>query len=289
MKLSSSDNHARTSTVISRAAARTLHHASRFATQIGGEQARRKYPGSNVSAPVALNMFVTINWRLTESGLDNFAALRNERFCRWMRTRCGQLGINVAPHYIYSREQGHVHWQVHVPEKLIEEFIDLVPRWVTSLEQRGSDMRKRAQNHEPAPKGVVDVQRAVSSVALRKYLLKGIDPKQAYRFGIRKVSAEGLVAGKRTGNSRSLGRGARATAGYKPKDAYWARDKGSVVYSRSRHEGAQLCSWNAQLRTCSRAKVRNCAAALHNCACSRSRKALISVACRKLVPPVDAS
>lgn len=220
---------------ISRAAARNLHHATRFAKQVGGQQSAKTYPKSNVNAEFELNMYVTINWDLTETGHDNFKELRNQRFCRWLRTRCKQLEICVPPTYVYSREQDpehghdHVHWQIHVPEQLIEEFTDLVPRWITSLENKGEPPRKRSQNHQPAPDGSVDIQVSRNSVAIRKYLLKGIDPREAYRFGIRKISSQGTVVGPRTGVSRSLGKGARDRAKYKPRPAVWMTGNGRSV------------------------------------------------------------
>lgn len=229
LKSSSSCKKLKTSYFISRSAARNLYHGTRFSNQVGGFQASRKYPVANVQAGVALNLFVTINWNLTKTQQDNFTQLRNQRFCRWLRTRCKQLGISVAPTYVYSRELGHVHWQVHVPDELIEEFTDLVPRWITSLENKGTPPRKRAQNHEPAPKGVVKTERARNGVAIRKYMLKGIHPRDAVRFGIRTVIPQGRVQGPRTGVSRSLGSGARSRAQYKPKPAVWMRGNGRLI------------------------------------------------------------
>jgi hypothetical protein len=183
-------------------------------------------------------MFVTIHWGLTETGEDNFVALRNQRYCRWLRTRSKQLNKQFKPHYNYSREEGHVHWMVHIPDDLIEEFIDLVPRWVTSLEHKGKANRKRAENHEPAPPGAVLVELTRNSVAARKYLLKGIDPQHAFRLGITSPIPQGLVYGRRTGVSRTLGGAARTKAGYKPQRPFWQRNNGRVVYqaksSRSR-------------------------------------------------------
>ena len=219
----------KSSEYISVAAARNLHHATRFAKQIGGQQSARAYPTSNVNADFALNTIVTINWRLTKTGQDNFKDLRNQRFCRWLRTRCKQLKICVPPAYVYSREEGHVHWQVHVPEQLIKEFTKLVPRWITSLENRGNPPRKRSENHEPAPKGTVDIQPTSTSVGTRKYFLKGIHPRDAHRFGIKNVSPQGTVVGPRTGVSRSLGKGARDRAKYKPRPAVWMKGNGRSV------------------------------------------------------------
>lgn len=220
---------AKASRGITVASARTLHHACRFALPIGGKQSRRGCPKANVNAPVGLNLSVTIQWNMTKTKHDNFAALRNQRFCRWLRTRCKQLGISVSPYYVYAREKNHVHWLVHVPEMLIEEFTDLVPRWVTSLERKGTGARKRAENHEPAPQGAVLVQPTGNSVAARKYLLKGIRPKDAFRFGIKKPKPQGRVFGRRTGVSRTLGKAARDRAGYRAQWPVWMDNNGRVI------------------------------------------------------------
>lgn len=214
---------------ISASSAGNLHHGSRFSLPTGGHQSRHGCPKANVNAPVSLNLLVTIQWNLTVTKQDNFRGLRNERFCRWLRTRCKQLGISVAPYYIYAREKNHVHWQVHIPEVLVEEFTDLVSRWVTSLEHKGKGPRKRAENHEPAPDGAVLVQRVRNSVAVRKYLLKGIKRADAFRFGIKVVEDQGVVYGRRTGVSRTLGRAAREKAGYRSRFPVWKRGNGRVL------------------------------------------------------------
>ncbi|GMN03921.1 hypothetical protein MTsPCn3_26520 [Erythrobacter sp. MTPC3] len=221
----------KTTSFISVAAARALYHACRFALPQGGWQSRNGCPPSNVSAPVALNLMVTIQWNLTKTGKDHFAELRNQRFCRWLRTRCEQLGISIAPHHAYAREKNHVHWLVHVPEQLVAEFKDLVPRWITSLEHKGKGSRIRAENHDPAPDGAVKIHRVRNSVAARKYLLKGISPRDAFRFGIKRVETQGVVVGRRTGVSRTLGRAARKRAGYKSQRPLWQRGNGRVVSS----------------------------------------------------------
>ena len=221
----------KTTSAISLAAARTLHHGCRFALPQGGWQSWNGCPPSNVSAPVALNLMVTIQWNLTKTGKDHFAELRNQRFCRWLRTRCEQLGISIAPHYVYAREKNHVHWLVHVPEQLVAEFKDLVPRWITSLEHKGTGPRKRAENHDQAPAGAVKIETVRNSVAARKYLLKGIGPQDAFRFGIKRVEPQGVVVGRRTGVSRTLGRAARERAGYKSQRQFWQRGNGRVVSS----------------------------------------------------------
>ena len=138
----------------------------------------------------------------------------------------------MAPYYIYAREKNHVHWQVHIPEVLVEEFTDLVSRWVTGLEHKGKGPRKRAQNHEPAPDGAVLVERVRNSVAVRKYLLKGIKRAVALRFGVKVMKAQGIVLGRRTGVSRTLGREARKRAGYRAQQPLWKRRNGRLIITK---------------------------------------------------------
>ena len=229
--MASKQSGVRQSSHISGSAARNVYHASRYAKAIGGAQANRAYPQATANAAVSLNLLVTIDWSKTATGIDNFHRLRNQRFCRWLRTRGIQLGRDLRPHYIYSREQQHVHWEVHMPEELIEEFKDLLPRWITSLENTGTGPRKRSINTAPTMPDVVDVRAVNNTVGLRNYLLKGIDPRQAHRFGVKRTANQGIVTGRRTGVSRSLGSAARKAAGYLPRPAVWRRGKGKSLYS----------------------------------------------------------
>lgn len=219
----------KTSSAISLASARSLHHGCRYAQPQGGKQSRRGCPPANVNAGVPLNMMVHIQWNLTESKQDNFSALRNERFCRWLRTRSKQLGIKIDPYYTYVKEKNHTHWLVYIPDQLVDEFNYLLPRWITSLESKGRGARKRAENHEPAPEGTVLSEPVRNSVAARKYMLKGIERKHAFRFGIRVVEDQGVIQGRRSGVSRTLGPAARKRAGYKAKRAPWMCGKGKHI------------------------------------------------------------
>lgn len=232
MQFSRTLKRPKASTHITLTSARNLYHACRYALPSGGEQSRWGCPPANVSAPVPLNYVVTIQWNKTKTGEDNFQALRNQRFCRWLRTRSKQLGKDFKPYYTFSREKNHVHWSVYIPDELIDEFRDLLPRWITSLEAKGEGPRKRAENHQPAPEGTVVVERNRNSVTARNYQLKGIEPEQAFRLGIKEPSDEGVVFGKRAGVSRTLGWAARERAGYRAKPPFWARNNGKVVYNK---------------------------------------------------------
>lgn len=101
--------------------------------------------------------------------------------------------------------------------------------------------RKRAENHDPAPDGTVLIEQVRNSVAARKYLLKGIDPEEAFRFGIKVVEPQGTVVGRRTGVSRTLGPTARKKAGYRAQKPFWQRGNGRIIKVSSRyHLGSQV-------------------------------------------------
>lgn len=200
---------------ISRNAARNMHHASRFAGQIGGN-GHRKYPEANVTIDKPLNLFVTINWGLLGASTDHFRTLRNERYCRWLRTRSKQLKKEFKPTYIAVIEKGDVHWNLHMPEELYDDFCDLLPKRVASMLNKTNGRQKRSANMEPVPDHIVNIQDTRNSVAVRKYMLKGINPPDAFRFGIHKLEDHVVILGRRTAVSRTLGTVARLRAGYKP-------------------------------------------------------------------------
>lgn len=202
---------------ISRVAARNLHHAFRFTKPMLGEVTLSRYRPANVTNGIALNLVVTINWDMTTSGVDLFDELRNERLCQWLRTRSRQLGRKIEPTYTFAREQNHVHWCIYIPDDLIEEFEDLVPRWITSLELKGSLDRRRSANLPPARDGVVVIGPTKDSVRVRKYMLKGIERRSAAHFGIKVCIGQGEIQGRRVGTSRNLGTAARRSAGYRPQ------------------------------------------------------------------------
>ncbi len=229
MKMKHPQKAKRANEYISLHAARNLHHGSRVCEIIGADLSRWRQPKANISTGIALNVFVTINYSLSESGIDNFDKLRNERFCRWLRTRSEKIGRKIIPSYKYVREGLHVHWVVHIPDELYEEFCDLVPRWVTSLDDKAKLQRKSSKNHHQSPKGCVDIQKVRSSLAVRRYMLKGINPEHAGRFGIRNPEPQGVVYGRRSGVSRSLCQSARKKMGYKPFPVPSKRGNGKVI------------------------------------------------------------
>jgi len=203
---------------ISRGSAMRLHHAWRFLEVAnGGTHSGEVLAEASRVLGVTLNQFVTINYGNTASGIDRFDELRRDRFLPWLRRHAATLGRQVAPTYVWVRENVnslHVHWAVHIPIELVAEFLHLLPRWISSLDERVEGRKGRSASYPPASLAVVKVKPVINSTGLRHYFLKGIDPKWQAQYGVRAVS-QGVVHKRRSGYSRNLCPSARRKAGYK--------------------------------------------------------------------------
>ena len=185
----------RRSAQIGRKPAANIHHATRLAERIG-------YP---------LNQFVTINYTQTACHPENatamFRVLLAGWFSRWLRRHPKNKKQN-PPAYVYVFEaaggQLAVHWLVHVPRGLIREFWRQLPAWIEAT--AGSIDGPSTIKH----------RRIYGIVGAKRYILKGMDPHFARAWKIR-PSPQGVVIGRRSGFSRSLGPTARRTADYRPR------------------------------------------------------------------------
>jgi hypothetical protein len=188
---------------IKRKPAGNLYHAVRIAEAIG----------------TPLKVFVTINFALTSGcagseASDRFEDLRSNYFGPWIRRPPRKLGRERDPcAYVWVLENSskciNLHWLVHIPRDRIAEFKRRMPKWLTSVGITILD--EGALRIEPARKPVV----------LGFYLLKGIDPPYAGFYGVKFHSPQGMIFGKRSGFSRSLGPTAkgrlRAEGRYRPR------------------------------------------------------------------------
>lgn len=173
--------------------AANIHHATRLAERLG-------YP---------LNQFVTINFSKTpclpEHATAAFRTLLASWFARWLR-RHHKNRKNVPPAYVYTfeaaGEQMAVHWLVHVPRGIIREFWRMLPEWVIAT-----------AGPLDGP-GAIKHRRVYNIIGARRYILKGMDPHFAAQWKIR-PSPQGIVIGRRSGFSRSLGPAARRSSGYR--------------------------------------------------------------------------
>ena len=171
-----------------------LHHATRFSEAIN----------------LPLNEFATINYSHTACSLDDaserFRKMIKERFARWLK-RMAKRGRIIPPTYVWTFEnrggETAVHWLIHIPEDLKNEFRRLLPRWIE--ETAGPDRTGTAIKCKPI----------FNLIGLRLYILKGVKKGDAASLGVTHVP-QGKIIGKRSGFSRNLGPAVWRPSEYKP-------------------------------------------------------------------------
>ena len=181
----------RTSSFINRKQASNILKAQRFADEIG----------------LPLVVYATVNFAHTGCRAGDvskaFEKLRDNHFAPWLRRRPRPRIAQIdPPAYVWVIEnaagQTHVHWQLHLPERLVAPFREVLPRWVEKVTM------------EITATEACHVQRADRPRGATVYMMKGIDPRCAKAYRIR-PEAQGNVVGKRCGMSKSLGPTARRT------------------------------------------------------------------------------
>ncbi|HXC55562.1 MAG TPA: hypothetical protein VNU97_09715 [Rhizomicrobium sp.] len=176
----------RRSVHIGRKPASNIHHAIRIA-----EYSNRP-----------LNVFVTVNFRLTACLSDHesaaFEKLRRNHFTPWIR-RNKKVG-SISPTYIWVLERPNdavgLHWALHLPDALIDEFGKLFPKWLESV------------GAGAVTSNAIKIGPANTPRSLGLYLLKGMDPIYAALYGVNHIP-QGVIFGKRSGFSRNAGPSAK--------------------------------------------------------------------------------
>jgi hypothetical protein len=219
-----------TSNHISLRTASNLHHATRFAgNHVYEREAKRYNQGpKQPSLDLPLTDHVTINFTLLGRSPDEvaliFQVLRAQRFAVWLRRHPKNIK-KVAATYVWVQEgaskQAAIHWAVHIPPELRQDFLRLLPFWIASVVDAASSKTKRVSAVAPVQVGVVKVTKIYNMTGLKRYLLKGMDPVYAPLYKIKHIP-QGRVVGRRSGFSQNLGPAARKAAGYKSGPAFWA-------------------------------------------------------------------
>jgi len=179
---------------INRYPAVNIHHARRYASNLG----------------VPFNWMVTINFGVgglpPEDASATLQKLLAQRLAPWLRRSANDN--QVKPTYVWALEAPHgvvsAHLLIHLPTPLSEDFGDRVLRWLEGL--IGSGVPRRA----------VDIRPIRTLVGVTRYLLKGINDVWGPHIKIRPIP-QGEIIGKRSGFSRNLGPAARKRGGYKAK------------------------------------------------------------------------
>lgn len=184
----------RRSHAINRYPAVNIHHARRCSELWG----------------TPLNLHVSIH--LSQCGFhaddasEKFQKLISERFSPWLR-RLSANDNGTGPTYIWTLEAPNegvgVHWLLHLPTALHQQFKRKLPRWIESL------------GGSPQPRSI-KVGGIDRLIGLTRYVLKGISSVWGAHLGVIPVY-QGEIVGKRTGFSRNLGPAERTRRGYKPK------------------------------------------------------------------------
>jgi hypothetical protein len=185
----------------------SVHRGVRRTQHIGWRQARNfleaiRYAGINlVELDRPLNTFATINFGhivcSPEVVSALFEKLRDNHFVRWLR-----YGTSDLSYYVWVIENSggntHVHWVLHLPKSLRAAFDTKLAEWLA-----------RVAGPITCTESAIKIEPVYNLHGLGRYLLKGMDPRYAARYGVRHVP-QGLVYGKRCGVSKSLGPASRA-------------------------------------------------------------------------------
>ncbi len=177
---------------IPRRSAEAVFHAVRYATDIGRP----------------LNIHVTISFialSIDDDAVPRFFAIMRERVGRWWRYQNAK-GRGLGPItwvHCHANPAGsrHVDWLIHVPSEAQKDFAKSLIKCLQKLARR---------------KDIGDglhIQPIATPGSVAKYILRGVDPAYAEYFHLRSAN-EGLVMGRRTGASRSVGHTARRSAGW---------------------------------------------------------------------------
>jgi hypothetical protein len=168
-----------------------------------------------------LNHFVTVH--LSTAGIATadahaFITRLVKSAGDWLRTKA----IPLACLWVLENPPGHglnVHILFHVPLRLRRCFVLFERRWIRAA---GAARKRRAVMSKPVGRRyrARDLAHYVRALAgLMKYLLKGADSGTCEELEIRH-EPQGIIVGKRSGVSESIGWKARAS---EPQSGYWHR------------------------------------------------------------------
>jgi len=191
-----------TSDFINRKTTQTILHAFDYA--------------KHIDRPLNIDVTVRLGSIETDHGHPYFDRIRHKCY-DWLQRRQKQLwGYAEPPYYVFVFENPegadlHLHWVLHVPKELQEEFRRKLLGWVRKVLKM------------PLALGDVYAQAVdpYEDKTLAKYILKGTDTEYINHFHLGKYAApegelisQGPVSGRRAGASVALNRTARKDSGF---------------------------------------------------------------------------
>jgi len=166
-----------------------------------------------------LNTFLTIHW--DNQGGDGTVQERNSRLRTNVRKWLERKGEKLTAVWVLERGINtglHGHYLIHVPHRRLTGFKEMLPKW-TGFEALPRDQWPPEQRQPHVlgygQDGIWQLARVYNSVGLQRYILKGVKDRWRSR-GIRHRD-QGIVIGKRVGNTHNLGEPARSS--YQPPAA----------------------------------------------------------------------
>jgi len=199
--------HDRISSVISVRQANNLWKARYFSDCIG----------------LPLNIFLTVYWE--KSGSSRSVQHNNSRFLIRARRWLDRRGERLAAIWVLERgDLGglHTHTLIHIPERLLADFIEMVPRWTDVESIPKSEWSREVGRLKGVAacggEGFWLVQQVYDQgTRPMRYMLKGAPRQQpngkwAPYVMMKSHSSQGIIQGKRSGLSNSLGPQARRRA-----------------------------------------------------------------------------
>ena len=160
-----------------------------------------------------INIYVVLHLREKRSATvtTQFTHIRR-KFRNWSNYHQKKLGVEpLPPIYTYSFEaptgSSHVNWPLHVPEHMIEEFKEKLPKWVDKV----------TGDLQPYD---IDIQHITAGTDKRiaNYCSKGVDPMYAEHLHLDEIAApQGRVYGRRCAVSSAISKAARDNVGFKAK------------------------------------------------------------------------
>ena len=184
-------------------AAGAQQHTSRYIS-------RRQMPAFMAASGLArdiglpLNTFTTINYGHIDCDGDEtsrlFRHLLRRRFAPWLEYKRKRGLANFPPTYLWVVENSptelynmpHVHWMVHVPHALKEEFDEKLTVWIKST---AGALEETERVVETKP---------VTRLGLHKYIAKDASEAMRKHYNITYTPTNGIVVGKRVGISQNL-------------------------------------------------------------------------------------
>ena len=160
----------------------------------------------------SLNLTISVN--LTKAGICGEARHFMQQFLKNMTDWLGRK--TDGPHYLWVLENPpqrglHVHIMVHWPGKHRDGLGKRLRKW---LKRAGGRYRARVLDYQNL-RQPGDPDGTGYGPNFVRYLLKGVDPASRRIYGQNlECEFQGVIKGKRSGTSESIGKAARARAGF---------------------------------------------------------------------------